>query len=122
MALSILAFCKLDLYPSIAPGLLRMSLQQFSSESELLDGEQWDDSPIHDAHITPKDATIDEPIESSTFAKPNYAGVRKYVTHVLEELRQDYPGSTDIDLRAIATRRWHEMTETERKRKLFLVF
>lgn len=93
---------------------------EWSSESDLLDGEQWSEDPWEPD--TECKAQPNQPrtlktgaVSGSVLEKPNYTGVRKYVAHFQEALRQEYPEAADKELRAIATRRWHEITETERR-------
>lgn len=103
---------------------------ELSSESDLLDGEHWSDEEenlkISRPEIKAKDAgkssAVSIPKQSSrNFEKADFSGVRKYITNVLDNLRNEYPDYTDKDLRAMATRRWREMTESERKGTLRLV-
>lgn len=99
-----------------------------SSESDLLDGELWSDDPwdqgieckarSQKSNIRAKTSAV----SASSLEKPNYAGVRKYVAHMLEELRQEYPEALDKELRAIAIRRWHEITEIERRGKSWQLY
>lgn len=93
-----------------------------SSESDLLDGESWESPPelFEERSRSPSPVTIKASV--STFEKANYAGVRKYVAHVLPELTKEYPKATEKDLRAMATRRWHDLSEAERKSTHDVIF
>jgi len=92
-----------------------MEVDFVSSESDLLDGESWNSPPVTVQEISrsPSPVVIKTPV--SLLEKANYAGVRKYVAHILPELTIEYPKATEKELRAMATRRWHDLSEADRK-------
>jgi hypothetical protein len=96
--------------------------EEISTESDLLDGERYSDYEETPAQ-TMGSPPISQPAKpqfmhsasaAKKFQKPNFQGVRKYVAAVMEELQTEYPDSSDKELRALATRRWHDLTEDER--------
>lgn len=91
----------------------------FSTESDLLDGERWSDEETESVPVGQPELKSPHPVTAkvttpTTFQKPNFAGVRKYIAEVMKDLQLEYPHSSDKELRSMATTRWHGLTEPER--------
>lgn len=106
---------------NLNPSLRMEEYEEVSTESDLLDGERYSDfeEPLNETETVgaPSMSSSTRPpsIQSSKkFQKPNFQGVRKYIAAVLEELQSEYPDYSEKELRALATRRWHDLSEDER--------
>lgn len=93
-------------------------MDSMEPESDLLDGEHWSDEENLQVKVKEKSKNAPKSIaalKSKTISgPPNYAGVRKYVQTEFGSLKEEYPEASDKEIRAMATRRWHELTEAQR--------